>query len=122
MGVEIKFYTDTHVDKQVAIQLRLRDIIVVRCQEVGLANAPDETHLNYAVQNGYSVITKDIDFQDLHYEWMNSEKTHWGIFFCSDRSLSSIGKIVTECTTYYTMLKEGVGSFEDIINHFFQIC
>jgi predicted nuclease of predicted toxin-antitoxin system len=119
---KLRFYTDTHVDKQVAIQLRLQGIEVVRCQEIGMANAEDENHLIYAVENGFALITKDADFRDLHYHWLNEEKSHCGIFYCSDRRISAVGHIVSACTTYYQLLMDGAGTLADINNHFFEIC
>lgn len=35
----LKFYTDAHIDKQVAIQLPRSRIDVVRCEEAGMAEA-----------------------------------------------------------------------------------
>ena len=34
--MSIKFYTDTHIARQVAIQLRAKGIDVVRCEDVGM--------------------------------------------------------------------------------------
>jgi hypothetical protein len=47
----LKFYADTHIDKDVAIQLRKKGVDVVRCEDVGMAEADDEAHLDYAAQN-----------------------------------------------------------------------
>jgi hypothetical protein len=34
--MSLEFYTDTHITKQVAVQLRKRGVDVVLCEEVGL--------------------------------------------------------------------------------------
>lgn len=118
----LRFYTDTHIDKQAAIQLRLRGMEVIRCQDVGMANVSDETHLIYACERQLVVITKDADFRQLHYQWLLEDKKHYGIFYCSDRQISAVGKIVTACDTYNQLLVSGVATTEDFINHFFEIC
>ena len=48
----IAFYTDTHIAKAVALQLRGHGIDVIRCEQVGLADASDVRHLEYATQHG----------------------------------------------------------------------
>jgi predicted nuclease of predicted toxin-antitoxin system len=117
----LKFYMDTHVDKQVAIQLRQRGITVVRCQDVGLADASNEEHLTYATQHDLSVITKDDDFATLHYEWMAQGKPHYGIFLHRDRQRATIGAIVTTCEEYYRLTAEGAGTLKDVYNQLIEI-
>jgi predicted nuclease of predicted toxin-antitoxin system len=58
----LKFYTDTHIAKAIAVQLRNRGVEVVRCEEVGLAEARDTVHLEYATNHGLAVVTHDDDF------------------------------------------------------------
>lgn len=117
----LKFYTDTHIDKQVALQLRQRSVDVVRCEEVGLAEADDETHLQYAAQHNLALITKDAGFRLRHFQWMNAGKKHSGIFFFRDRHVAAIGKIVTACHSYAQLIEDGAGTLEDIKNEFFDI-
>jgi len=76
----IKFYTDTHIAKAVAAQLRNRGIDIVRCEEVGMAEAKDVDHLTYAVQEN-RIITCDDDFIVLAQEWAKANKSHCGIMF-----------------------------------------
>jgi hypothetical protein len=40
----MKLYADTHIPKQVAIQLRQKGIDIIRCEEVGLGEASDDKH------------------------------------------------------------------------------
>jgi predicted nuclease of predicted toxin-antitoxin system len=58
----LKFYLDTHISKQVALQLRQKGVDVVRCEEVGIAAADDEAHLEYAATEGRILISADQDF------------------------------------------------------------
>lgn len=119
--MSLKFYLDTHIDKQVAIQLIQDGIIVVRCQDIGLADASDEEHLEYAIQNQFTIITKDDDFYKLHFYLMENGMSHCGIFLCRDRQTSAIGKIVTFCRGYYRIIQEGAGTLDDIKNRVFEI-
>jgi predicted nuclease of predicted toxin-antitoxin system len=117
----LKFYTDTHIDKQVAIQLRAKGVDVVRCEEVNLAEADDETHLEYAAQHQLALITKDVGFRSSHFRWLSQGKIHQGIFFCADRHSAAIGKIVSACYTYAQLIEEGAGTLDDVQNEFFDI-
>jgi predicted nuclease of predicted toxin-antitoxin system len=40
----MKLYADTHIPKQVAIQLRQKGVDIVRCEDIGLAEADDNEH------------------------------------------------------------------------------
>jgi predicted nuclease of predicted toxin-antitoxin system len=117
----LKFYTDTHIDKQVAIQLRENGIDVVRCEDVEMAEADDEAHLEYASNNGLALVTKDAGFRARHYDWLAQEKQHSGIFFCADRHHAAIGLIVKACLSYAKLVEEGAGTLDDIRNEFFDI-
>jgi hypothetical protein len=117
----LKFYTDTHIDKQVAIQLRQRGVDVVRCEEVGMAAVDDEVHLEYAARNDLALITKDAGFRLRHFEWLSHAKQHSGIFFCADRHHTAIGLIVKVCYAFHQLIAEGAGTLDDIRNEFFDI-
>jgi predicted nuclease of predicted toxin-antitoxin system len=117
----MKFYLDTHIDKQVAIQLRQRGIEVVRCQDVALDDASDEEHLVYATDHELTLVSKDADFLDIHFEWLQANKAHCGIFLCRDRQSAAIGKIVTVCYDYYQLVKEDVASLDEIYKQVFEI-
>ncbi len=119
--MSLRFYTDAHIDRQVAIQLRAKGVEVVRCEDVAMAEADDEAHLEYAAHHNLALITKDAGFRGRHFRWLSEGKDHHGIFFCADRHIAAIGKIVTACYTYYQLIEEGAGTLEDIKNEFFEI-
>ncbi|MDX2161399.1 MAG: DUF5615 family PIN-like protein [bacterium] len=73
------FYADTHIAKAIAEQLRAHGVDVVRCEEVGMAEAADEAHLDYAARAGRVMITQDADFAMLHTRWLQDGRTHAGI-------------------------------------------
>lgn len=115
--MSLKFYTDTHIPKQVAIQLRAKGIEVVRCEDVDMAEADDEAHLEYATENGFAIITKDDDFLTSH----RQGKEHHGIFYCPHRNIPAIGLIVTKCSEYYDMIELGAATIDEISNQVFYI-
>lgn len=118
----LKFYTDTHIDKQVAVQLRNQGVDVVCCEEVGMATGSDLDHLEYATNDRRALITKDDDFIKLHVQWQEEGKGHAGIFFCPYRDKAMVGLIVNECLYYYKAIESGAGTLErDIENHLYYI-
>lgn len=114
--MNISFFTDTHIGKQVAIQLRVKGITVVRCQDVGLEDAEDAKLLEYAISHEFSLLTKDDDFLKLHREYINSGNVHFGIFYCPYRDIPSIGLIVKVCSEYHELIESGAGTVYDIKN------
>lgn len=74
----IKFYTDTHIAKAVAVQARRRGVDIIRCEEVGMAEAKDAEHLEYATTESHVMISADEDFAILHAKWQASSKQHTG--------------------------------------------
>lgn len=110
----LKLYTDTHIAKTVAVQLRNRGVDVVRCEEVGLAEVDDYTHLQYATENGRVLVTRDSDFTRIHAEWQQQGKRHGGILYIrgSIQGKGSIGIIVTRLYDYYLLVEGEAGSVE----------
>ena len=115
--MSVKFYTDTHIPKQVAVQLRKQGIDVVRCEDVGMAEADDEELLEYAVEHESAVITKDDDFLRLHTEWLRQGQTHFGIFYCPLRDRPAIGIIVITCSEYHDLIAGAAGTIDDDIKN-----
>jgi hypothetical protein len=118
-GQRLKFYTDKHIPKAVAIQLRTRGIDVVRCEEIGMGDAKDHEHLEYAAREERVLITRDEDFTRLNVEWQSTGKSHSGIFYCLStvQGKAAVGKIVMACGEYDELISSGAGSIaEDIAN------
>ena len=119
MSAAIKFYTDTHIAKAVAVQLRARGVDVVRCEEVGLAEVDDLEHLEYATREGRVVISADRDFLRLHARWQAEGKRHSGIMYCLPhlQGQKYIGRIIEEVMMHYELISGGAGNIEtDIVN------
>lgn len=116
----LKFYFDTHIAKQIAVQLRQRGVEVIRCEEVGMAEASDEEHLIYAAQHGCAMVSMDEDFLGLHDCWQALGLKHAGIFKVSRflRGKWNIGHIHNELLVYVELVAIEAGSLEnDIDNH-----
>lgn len=111
----LKFYTDKHIPKAVALQLRARGIDVVRCEEVGLGDVADDVHLEYAVKNQRTVITHDQDFLRLSNQWLSEGKDHYGIMFCSKfiHGNDHVGIVVKICVEYFELIAGGAGTIKD---------
>lgn len=80
--MSLRIITDTHIAKQIAIQLRDKGVDVVRLEELDALpnNADDEDILAWATENQRAVVSLDDDFEKLHYQWMIDNKVHNGIF------------------------------------------
>lgn len=115
----LRFYADTHIPKAVTLQLRSRGVDIVRCEEVGLAEADDLTHLGYATQQGRALVSRDTDFLRHHSEWMSANKQHGGIFFVQDhlQGEKAVGVIVRTLYDYFELIAGGAATVEqDIAN------
>jgi len=101
--VALTFYFDTHIAKACATQLRSQAIEVVRCEEVGMAEASDDDHLRYATENGHVMVSQDNDFLVLDAKWRAQNKVHGGIFYIPNKlqGTAQIGFIVTQLTFYH---------------------
>lgn len=115
----LRFYTDKHIVMAAVRQLRRRGIDVLRCEDIGLDDAPDEEHLEYSTREGRVIITNDTDFLRLHDIWQAEGRRHAGIMFCLDEVQGeyAIGRIVSEAETYHGLIEIGAGTIEaDIAN------
>ena len=109
---------DTHISKQVTIQLRQHGVDAIRCEEVGLSEADDETHLQYAADNECILVTKDRGFRGLHFRWMGENRDHAGIFLFKGGHETFIGQIVNFCRENAELVAGGAGTPDDFRNSF----
>jgi predicted nuclease of predicted toxin-antitoxin system len=116
---QLKLYTDKHIPRAVAVQLRLKNIDIVRCEDVGMGDAKDMDHLEYASKEGRALISQDTDFQQLHHEWQQAKKHHGGIFLVPGylQGNAIISVVVKAMLAYDELIAGGAGSVdEDIAN------
>ncbi len=99
MADELRFYTDTHIGRQVALQLRQHGVDAVRCEEVGMAEADDEAHLEYSTREGRILVTVDKGFRDRAFSWIAEGREHGGVIIVHPelQGNSGIGSIVNWC-------------------------
>lgn len=77
----IKFYADVHIAKEVVYQLQKKGVDIVHCGDLGLADAEDDTHLEYAIGEDRVIVTCDADFERYHAEWQAAGRKHSGIIY-----------------------------------------
>lgn len=93
----LKFYADVHVAKEAVYQLQAKGVDIVHCGDVGLANADDAAHLEYAIRENRVIVTCDADFERYHAEWQTSGQEHSGIvYFRMKDQCQSISIVVHE--------------------------
>ena len=116
---QIKYFSDTHISKAVATQLRRRGVDIERSEDVGLSQAPDTELLVYATAQGRVMISHDDDFLKLHRKWQARGQNHAGIMYVLPHLQGSrgIGKIVQTLLDYHEMIEIEAGTLaEDIAN------
>ena len=116
----LTFYFDTHIAKAVAIQLRAKGVQVVRCEEVDMADASDEAHLQYATENGYVMVSQDDDFLALDAQWQSDEKSHAGIMKVPSevQGGGQISYLITTLLFYIEAEDAGAIDYQsEILNH-----
>src|SRR5262249_14246746 len=64
-AMAVRLYFDVHVDKAIHDQLRLRGVDVLRAQDDGAAEMPDDEVLQHATDLGRLIFTQDIRFKAL---------------------------------------------------------
>jgi hypothetical protein len=77
----VQLYLDVHVDKAIHDQLRLRGVDVVRAQDDGAGEMPDEELLQHATELGRVIFTQDLRFKAMAENWQGQGKTFSGLLF-----------------------------------------
>lgn len=115
--MSVKFYTDAHISKAIVDQARKRGVDIIRCQDVKLTEAEDIEHLNFAVEQGRTVISADADFPILDAQWRTTGKTHAGIIYILPDRKDQIGRIVDYLEFLHQAIKDGAATLdEDVYN------
>jgi hypothetical protein len=77
----VALYLDVHVDKAIHDQLRLRGVDVLRAQDDGAAETPDEDLLQHATNLRRVIFTQDIRFKALAENWQREGRAFAGLLF-----------------------------------------
>ena len=82
----IQLYLDEDVDVLVAELIRARGLHVLTTQEAGRAGQDDESQLDYAAQQGRSILTHNrADFEELNRHYVPAGRRHAGIIIAVQR-------------------------------------
>src|SRR6516164_9778440 len=79
--MSVRLYLDVHVDKAIHDQLRLRGVDVLRAQDDGAAEMPDEELLQHVSDQGRVIFTQDVRFKALAENWQRTGKPFSGLLF-----------------------------------------
>jgi predicted nuclease of predicted toxin-antitoxin system len=118
--VALKFYFDTHIAKAAADQLRVRGVEVIRCEEVGMAEASDEEHLRYATAHDCVMVSQDEDYTALDAWWREAGRAHARIMKVSQRyqSEAQISHVLHQLLFYVEAEQAGAVDYDsEIANH-----
>jgi hypothetical protein len=104
--------------KVIADQLCKKGVEVTRCEEVDMAEASDEKHLEFAAQNSYILVSQDDDFAQLHSEWQNTGKLHSGIILIPKRlqGQAQVTYTMQVLLELYGLVKAGAANSNDFEN------
>lgn len=89
---------------------------MIRCQEVGLADANDEQHFEYALREGCAILTADQDFLRLGAARQKQGNSHTGIIYILPYRQGDIGTVVKRIATLQQEILSGVKTPEDLYN------
>ena len=84
----VGLYADVHVPGPVILQLRLRDVDILAATEEQANELPDHELLDLATSLGRVIVTQDIRFRVLAYEWLRTGKPFAGLIFAHQRYVS----------------------------------
>lgn len=118
----IRYYMDTHLSKSLTEQLRLRGVDVVRCEDVGMAEADDTEHLEYAAAQNRTLVTHDRGFWTLHAAWVTQGLHHAGIVLFNQHLQGNISRLFDELFELYRMIEGGAGTLEqDVYDQIYEV-
>jgi hypothetical protein len=79
----VGLYADVHVPGPVILQLRLRDVDILAATEEQTNELPDHELLALTTSLGRVIVTQDIRFRVLAYEWLRTGRPSCRFDFCS---------------------------------------
>lgn len=84
----VGLYADVHVPGPVILQLRLRDVDILAATEEQTNELPDHNLLALTTSLGRVIVTQDIRFRVLGYDWLRTGKPFAGLIFAHQRYVS----------------------------------
>jgi len=111
--------TDEHIAGGVVQQLRKNGVKVERVEDTVGKGTPDPDVLEYAHQNGYTLLTHDERITN-HVKSRTDAGLHYnGVFIAGDhlKGTKGIGRIVSEIVFWHTAILNGAANIEvDVYN------
>ncbi len=91
----ITFYTDADLDGPIVKAAIQSGLSIVRCQDVGMTDASDREHLEYASKNQLVLVSHDATTMTAeHEQWLAEEKAHSGIIIIPRKHCKQIPDII----------------------------
>ena len=117
--MSLKFYLDSHIAKKIAQVLRANGIDAMHCVDVGLKDATDDEHMAYAAEHGYSLVSSDHDYHDLHWQWVAAERSHFGVFMVYRKlqGEAQINVIVKALLAYWQYIEQYPEDVDAVYNN-----
>jgi hypothetical protein len=84
----VGLYADVHVPGPVILQLRLRDVDILAATEEKTNELSDQELLTLAATMRRVVVTQDIRFRVLAFQWMKTARPFAGLIFGHQRYVS----------------------------------
>ncbi|TEU11204.1 MAG: hypothetical protein E3J21_24240 [Anaerolineales bacterium] len=82
----IKLYFDEDVSRKIMVNLRNRGYNVLHACEAEMLEKEDHEQLEFAIGQGRTVVTHNRDdFKELHKQYLDSERGHYGIIIAKRR-------------------------------------
>src|SRR5574341_1402064 len=95
----ISYYADADLDGPIVKGAIRGGLTVVRCQDVGMANASDRAHLEYASRNKLVLLSHDASTMTSEHErWLTEGKSHSGIIIIHRKYSKRVADIVEYLT------------------------
>jgi hypothetical protein len=103
------FYLDENVDIQVAVRLRAGGFDVITTRDAGRLTLPDESHLEYAADNGFVMVTRNVDdFTMLSRSWASSGRQHAGLVLTAIEDPRAMAQSLMDLAALYPNAEDWV--------------
>lgn len=105
----ISFYTDADLDGPIVKAAIQSGLPIIRCQDVGMTDASDHEHLEYASQNQLVLVSHDANTMTAEHErWLAEGKTHSGVIIIPRKHCKQVPDIID----YLTLVRDATCSGE----------
>lgn len=84
----VKFYADVHVPGPVIVQLRLAAVDILAATEELTQRLPDDQLLETATKLQRVLVTQDLGFREMAYDWILSGRPFAGLIYAKQRRVS----------------------------------